>query len=194
MTTFYRGAGVDTHWHLTKDATSTGFIPGDTSTTPNTGSLTQHISRGTTFSPYVSLTRSYGVAWTYAVYAGHSQATRNNPGFVYQVELTDPLPPGLALIDPVLEIAQKVLPLPIARFSYQHDGEPTFLLGVVDPMRMRRFLQTNIRQPPSSGGIQRSPNLTVELETIVRALRDAEILAAGDIPSASVLYRHDAYP
>ena len=48
-------------------------------------------------------------------------------------------------------------------------------------------------QPPSSEGTPRTPNLTIELETLVRALRDAEILAHGNIPPAAVKSRFEVY-
>ena len=49
-------------------------------------------------------------------------------------------------------------------------------------------------QPPASEGTPRSPNLTIELETLVRALRDAEILAHGNIPVTCVKNRFEVYP
>src|ERR1700730_13753386 len=36
---------------------------------------------------------------------------------------------------------------------------------------------TKVRFPPGMAGTPRYPNLTIELETMVRALRDAEVLA-----------------
>ena len=49
-------------------------------------------------------------------------------------------------------------------------------------------------QPPVSEGTPRPPNLTIELETLVRALRDAEILAHGNIPATCVKNRLEVYP
>ena len=77
---------------------------------------------------------------------------------------------------------------------YQHDGLPDFLLGIVDPGNMGHFLAQHAKQPPSSEGTPRSPNLTIELETLVRALRDAEILAHGIIPAICVKNNFDVYP
>lgn len=45
--------------------------------------------------------------------------------------------------------------------------------------------------PPNTAATSRTPNLSIELETIVRALRDAEVLAEGAIRPAWVLQRHD---
>ena len=47
-------------------------------------------------------------------------------------------------------------------------------------------------QPPS-GGVVRPPTLTMELETLVRALRDAEILAMGSISAVYIRNRFEAY-
>jgi hypothetical protein len=47
-----------------------------------------------------------------------------------------------------------------------------------------------VRFPPGMAGASRSPNLSIELETMVRALRDAEVLVVGNLPSACVTYRH----
>ena len=48
--------------------------------------------------------------------------------------------------------------------------------------------------PTTIEGTPRSPNLTMELETLVRALRDAEILAHGIIPATCVKNSFDVYP
>ena len=77
---------------------------------------------------------------------------------------------------------------------YQHDGLPNFLIGIADPISMRHFLEQHIIQPPTSGGTPRTPNLTIELETLVRALRDAEILVTGIIPANCVKNSFDVYP
>ena len=99
------------------------------------------------------------------------------------------MPHGLQIIDPVKEIGAAI-PRSLASSSYQHDGLPDFLLGVVNPTLMSNFLTMPILQPPSAGGTTRPPNLSLELETLVRALQDAEILAVGNIPTSCVRYRY----
>lgn len=189
MPIFYRGAGAGTYWHR-NDARLSGFTPQAPGVVPSINRLINHVSRGTVYSPYISLTRSYGVALNYAVLPGQAIATRANPGYVYEIEIDEPLPPGLQLLDPVKEVAA-VVPSPLSLVPYQHDGRPDFLLGVVNPKRMRRFLTAPCPQPPPGGGTSRPPNLTIELETLVRALRDAEILAVGNIPAACIRNRFD---
>ena len=55
------------------------------------------------------------------------------------------------------------------------------------------FLEQHTLQPPASEGTPRPPNLTIELETLVRALRDAEILAHGIIPATCVKNSFEVY-
>jgi hypothetical protein len=68
-----------------------------------------------------------------------------------------------------------------------------FLLGVVNPTAMAVHLTAPIRQPPGSTGISRAANLSIELETFVRALRDADVLVVGTIPAACVINRDGVY-
>lgn len=145
-------------------------------------------------SPFVSLTRSYAVAWHYAMVSSERVPTPEDPAYVHEIEIQEPLPPGLHLLDPIKEVSQ-ILPSPTNPGPpHQHDGLPDFLLGVVDPGRMGNFLIQYAMQPPVSEGTLRSPNLTIELETLVRALRDAEILAHGNIPETCVKNRLEVYP
>jgi hypothetical protein len=191
MPMFYRGAGVGTYWH-TNDACQRGFTPQVPGMAPSIHRLMVHVARGTVTSPYVSLTRSYGVAWSYAVFFGRMQPTHTTPAYVYELEINDPLPPGLQLLDPVKAVAAAA-PSPLQSISYQHDGLPNFLLGVVDPMRMKQFLHVHALQPPPGGGTSRPPHLTMELEALVRALRDAEILAVGNVPTTCVRTRYPVW-
>lgn len=105
-----------------------------------------HIKNGTTASPFVSLTRSYSVAWCYA-FSGHSVPTAATPAYVYEIEINDPPPVGLAVLDPLAEIAAAV-PTPLSAASYQHDGLPSFLVGVLDPVAMNHHLTAPIKHPP----------------------------------------------
>ena len=125
MPIFYKGASPGTHWH-THDATSIGFTSRNPGMLPDTDRVMQHISRGND-SPYISLTRSYGVAYSYAV-AG---AISSDPGFIYEVVIDDPIPGTMQMLDPVKVVAASA-PAPLASVPYQHDGLPEFLISVVD--------------------------------------------------------------
>ena len=194
MATFYKGAGIGTHWH-THDSRRVGFTARSPATHPDTEALIEHIATGTANSPYISLTRSYAVAWNYAVRGTTNIRTLDKQGYVYEVEIDIPLPSGLELLDPVKEVAMS-LPNPIDVGSeaeypiYQHNGLPTFLLGVVSPRDMSRFQIGRQPQPPGPG-VPCPPNLTPQLEALVNALRDAEILFHRHIPPSCVKNRFE---
>ena len=69
MTTFYKGSAIGTHWHA-NDARQLGFTARAPEANPSTEALIHHIASGTHYSPYISLTRSYAVAWDYAMRGG----------------------------------------------------------------------------------------------------------------------------
>ena len=132
MAIFYRGAGIGTYWHI-HDARQTGFIARARQMQPTTDRLMLHIARGTVNSPFISLTRSYGIALNYANFFGTEIPTIQNPAFVYEIEINEPIHSELRILDPIKEVAP-ILPAPIGKNPpYQHDGGPSFLLGVVDP-------------------------------------------------------------
>ena len=193
MAIFYRGAGINTYWYL-NDPMEQGFVARAPGMTPTTTRQMLHIARSTVNSPFISLTCSYGVAWRYPMVSSERVPTPEDPAYVHEIEIQEPLLTGLRLLDPVKEVAQTLPSPPSSGPPYQHDGLPDFLLGVVDPGRMERFLRQYAMQPPSSEGTPRPPNLTIELETLVRALRDAEILAHGSIPATYVKNSFDVYP
>jgi hypothetical protein len=182
MPIFYRGAGVGTYWHPdNNDARQVGFTPHSPGMIRSHSRLMQHIAEATTSSPYISLTRSWGVALSYAL-NGRAPATQAVPAYIYEIELDEPLPLGMVLLDPVKEVVNAV-PRPTG-MPYQHDGSPDFLLGVVDPIGQQHFL--NQVRPHPLGAVSRPANLSLELTTIVRALRDAEIIVVGTIPANCV--------
>ena len=192
MAIFYRGAGIGTYWHI-HDARQIGFTARAPQMQPTPDRLMLHIARGTVNSPFISLTRSYGIALNYANFFANEVPTSQHPAYVYEIEINEPMPLGLKLLDPIKEVAP-ILPAPLdMNPSYQHDGGPAFLLGVVDPVNMRQFLTQHSPQPPASAGTLRPPNLTIALETLVRTLRDAEILAEGRIPANCVNHRFEVY-
>ncbi len=188
----YRGAGIGSYWYVHNPA-ETGFTARAPRASPTPERLMQHISRGTGNSPFISLTRSYAVARHYAMLISTRTPTPQDPAYVYEVEIEFPLLSGLQLLDPVKVVAQALPDIASPGPPYQHDGIPNFLLGVVDSENMREFLEKHAPQPPSSEGTPRPPNLSIELETLVRALRDAEILALGIIPAVCVKNCFDIY-
>ena len=190
MATFYRAAGIGTYWHA-KDARLSGFIPHSPGATPSCDSLMNHIARATIASRFVSLTRSYGVAKDYAINASRILPSSSNPAYVYKIELDDPSRYQITLLDPIIEVANHLPNPPCDDLTYHHDGAPSFLLGVIDPFGSKHHLSAQIEQPPGSAGTSRAANLTIQLETLVRALRDSEVLASGAIPATCIVDRFD---
>jgi hypothetical protein len=186
VTRFYRGVGVGTYHH-SHDLRATGIAPRHPGGQCNATTVMQHIARGTTASCCISLTKSYGVAEDYARNASRSPPTAANPAHVYDIDIPDPPPTGLLLIDPIYLVASQNQN-PLASLSYHHDGNQDFLIGVINPMMAA--MPAKVRFPPNMAGASRPPNLTIDLETMVYVLRDAEVLVVGNLPSTCVTYRH----
>ena len=146
MAIFYRGAAIGTYWH-DNDARLVGFTPQQPSQQPSLDRLMNHIVHGTVTSPYVSLSRSYGIARNYAVDFSRAPASETNPAFVYEIEIADQLPPGLSLRDPLREVIQS-FPQPESDYTYHHNGDYRYLLGVISPASMGRYLRQIVKQPP----------------------------------------------
>ena len=188
MPIYYRGAGTGTYWN-TKDATVSGFQPRDPSLSPSPDRIIRHVASSDTRSPYVSLTRSAEVAIYYALEAGANEPTIHTPAYIYELEI-DPSS-GVTLVDPVKEIAAAAVG-PYDTLGYQHDGHPTVLLGVISPM-MGFFLQRPINRADAIGPSVRYANVGPFIWGIAASLRDAEILAVGNIPRNCVTKRTPVY-
>jgi len=191
MPRFYKGVGLGTYLHGV-DLRISGLAARNPGSLYNMDTVMHHVARGTITSRCISLTRSYGVAEDYALNGRTLSPTAANPAFVYEIDIPDPPPTGMTVVDPVAVVAaghsNALVPL-----SYQHDGDMEFLLGVVDPTKLVAHLSTPIRTPRGTTPTPRPANLSLPLETFVRALRDSEILVLDAIPSRHVVFRHDAY-
>jgi hypothetical protein len=189
---FFRGAGIGTHWHK-NDARVSGFTATKPHMPHTVDLLMSHVVYGTTDTPYVSLTSSYGIAKEYAInYSPPGKLSQNNPAYVYRIDIPQEINNLFILYDPINEIANANQNLP-CNPNYHHDGGGYFLLGVIDPVKNSAELKKSASQPPPEWGTQRPPNLTNHLETMVRALRDAEILAFGTIPKEWITARYKVY-
>ena len=62
--------------------------------------------------PYISVTRSYAVAWHYAVFNSKREPTPEIPAYIYEIVIDDTLPHGLNLLDLVKEVVH-ILPQPL---------------------------------------------------------------------------------
>jgi hypothetical protein len=157
--------------------------------------MMHHINGATIHTPYISLTASLGVARTYAEVGRFGTATSANPGYVYLIDIPDSLPANVCLYDPVKEIANSV-PNPPLSIPYQHEGTQDYLLGVVNPAVFKSHLQAYRFAGVSAGRAVvniHSQAPSQQLLTIVRALRDAEVLALGMIPGNWVIHREPVF-
>lgn len=194
MATYYKGAGVGSHWHI-HDSRKIGFTARSSERNPTTDVLIEHIATSTLNSPYISLTRSYAVAWDYAMIGETDRPTPDNPAYIYEIEINNSSPSDIKLIDPIKEVAQSFLePLEVntpEEYSYyQHNGLQSYLLGVVNPQEMDRYLFGRLPAPPGPG-TEYPLQPKTQLKTLINTLRDAEILILGDIPRSCVKNRFD---
>lgn len=79
---------------------------------------------------------------------------------------------------------------PLTTPTYHHDGDQSFVLGVIDPVSNQHVLSAPI-YTALPGATARPANLSEHLETLLRTLRDAEILAVGNIPATCIVNRHN---
>lgn len=174
MATFYKGAGIGTHWH-TRDSRRVGFTARSPATHPEPEALINHIATSTVNSPYISLTRSYAVAWHYAVFSSKRDPGPGKPAYIYEIEIDDSLPHGLNLLDPAKEIVH-ILPQP--------------LRGIMDLEYMSDLLERKTSQSSNLEG-NFSPNVELQLIALTFAQRDAEVLVHGYIPPFCVKHRFE---
>jgi hypothetical protein len=109
---------------------------------------------------------------------------------VYEIEILDDK--TVRYVDPIIEIAHS-LPGVLQSPTYRHDGSQAFLLGVVDPVKNLNDLQQPCVFPPGTAGTPRAANLSLELEALVRALRDSEVMINGNVPASLVRNRYSVY-
>ena len=171
MATFYKGAGVGTHWHA-NDSRQIGLTARSPEANPSTEALIHHIASGTHNSPYISLTRSYAVAWHYAVFNSKREPTQENPAYIYELEIDDSLPHGLNILDPAKEVVH-TLPQP--------------LRGIMDLTYMYNYLEGQATNPIKDS----SPHVELQLIALTFAQRDVEVLIHGYIPPFCVKHRFE---
>jgi hypothetical protein len=189
MAIFFKGVGVGTHLHGT-DLQTTGISPMNPGAAHTIDAVMRHIAHGTTTSCYVSLTKSEGVAIDYARNASRTRPSKENPAYVYEISITAPVPPNLQLLDPLCFIASKQQD-PLVSPSYHHDGNQRFLQHVVD--RAQSLVWPTAPRLHGMMGGGHAVRLTIELDAMVLAMRDAEILVVGTVPQACVTHRHPIY-
>lgn len=178
----YKGAGPGTHWH-TNNAQRSGFTPAVNGTGTANG-LLSHILNAPQRSSFISFTTSYAVALEYASMGPSGAASPANPGYVYEVDLsqTSGVAPLIA-VDPVATLA-----LNQGGFQpgHTHNGDQTLILELAQS-------SSALTPVVQAGGVLGPAMATPGLRATVWAIRDAEILVCGAVPLNAITTRYDVY-
>jgi hypothetical protein len=178
----YRGVGVGTYWHAI-DARVTGFTARNPALPSSVPAMIAHISHASPLTPYISFVRSYAVAETYARDAGRQFPSKETPGYIYAVDISESA--EFLLIDPIVPLACNLSSL---REPY-HTGNQKLLHGILNPVVFGADLVSPIGGPMTTSRPQISP----ELEALIYVLRDTEVLAIGNVPAAAVIDRYPVF-
>lgn len=178
----FKGAGPGTHWHA-NNAQATGFtLPG--AITPTVNVVVNHITAFSAPSAYCSFSLSFAIARGYAIFGPGGVATKAAPGLVYQIDLSalSALP---ALVDPVLTISRGLN----GQYAHGHNGGFLALSEIA-----QTALGPGGYTPTQHVGGGTCPLIvTSELQALVRAIRDAEILVQGNVPAGAIIKVHQVY-
>ncbi len=179
MPTLFKGASLGTHWHV-NDARTTGFTSAaHRPHSPN--AVITHISAYSYPSPYISLTTSFAVARQYALSGPGGIASPQNPGYVYEIDLSASTA-ALRIFNPLEEISTSI------GLAHEHNGDQSLILGVASSTH-KSVLTTPVHQV---GGQMALPNVSHDLKALVNALRDAEILI-DTVPASRIVMRHNVF-
>lgn len=180
---YFKGVGVGTYLH-SKDLFRHGIAPKEHRARRG-ADIVEHVVRfgGT---PLVSLTRSFGVACDYAKNYSLYPPTATNPGVVYEVVIPDPAP--VPIIDPVQALASTSQGL-ASLATYHHDGDQRVIEYLLDPIKKAMGpYPISPQRPPAVGAVPAT--IPLELNAMVYALRDAEILVEGKIDKSWIKAIH----
>jgi hypothetical protein len=187
----YKGAGPGTHWWVTDAQTADGFVVGHAPR--NVNAIIRHIVNYSWPSPYSSFSASFAAAAAYALVGPHGKATREDPGWVYEIDVALARERGVQFLDPAREILahNPAIGSP-GTIATLHNGGQDLILGVADPVVHRRVLVTPPRQPGPARHVRPGgpPVVHDELRAVIFALRDAEVLATTAIPAACITARY----
>lgn len=188
MITVFKGAAPGTHW-WNNDPRMNGFVcaAGKPLSVP---AIIRHITGYSFPSPYLSFSASFAVARSYALMGPAGPASVGSPGYVYEADID---PDHVTLFHPCLEILQTGC----SEGKHLHDGGPDLLLGIAAPDAHPSILVAAPPRTATHSGSAGPPNgapprYLTELQAVVFALRDAEILATS-VPAGCIIRRHDVF-
>lgn len=152
----------------------------------------EHIGLTPNYSPFVSLSKSMLVAEDYARGSISGVTPSVTPGYVYVIEIPDPVPDSVRLWDPIKilmgrEFAREADDI----LRYHHNGAQGLLeaiAGGLKPASRRQISSWSDRYPEDY--VAQTITISEELKTILWAIRDAEILASGKLDPSLITERY----
>lgn len=181
----YKGVAPGTHWYAKGDLThpsSPGFVTGGGGAA-NRNAVITHVAGSSHPSLFLSCSLSFAVARNYAMVGANAIASQASPGWVYVISLDNCRPAGL----PTPHVYNPVELLSKGAYVHAHTG---------DQDHVRDWTKVPAPMPRSCsqmGGYVHTPAASVELRALLFAIRDAELLVAGQIPSAALVRREAVY-
>ena len=176
--TLYKGAGPGTYWHR-NDARTSGF-PLPSKKQPTSNAVVTHITSYSFPSCYLSFSLSFAIARElYAMSGPGGPASKSSPGYVYEIDLSQ-VSETIPVVNPLEELCKLGL-------IHRHNGDGDMILAVAGSSH-----HTLSKRVAASGGRHVSPNMSPELQALVYAVLDAEVLARA-VPAACVVNRHSVY-
>lgn len=188
MAVLFKGAGPGTHWWL-NDARIAGGFHSPPIAPPSPAAAIRHVTTYSHPSPYVSFSASFDIARTaYALFGPGGPATAAVPGYVYEIDtaLAD-----VVIHDPLALIAATQPDLrDVPRLPTHHDGSTDLILAIAAPTRFPTIMTTPPRRLRDDDS--RAPMVTPELQALIFALRDVEVLIER-APPACIVNRHSVW-
>jgi hypothetical protein len=145
--------------------------------------LISHITAYSQASPYSSFTTSYAIARGYALTGPGGPASKSQPGYVYLVDLQQLAKAAqVKVVDPVSELIGALN----GSLVHNHNGDG----GLMAQLALGLPVSTT-----STGRFGKATplRLSAELQVLINAVRDAELLVEGSLPPAVVTDRDDVY-
>jgi hypothetical protein len=187
MARFYKGVAPGTYWaDPAHDPTRTGFTP-SSSAQPTRGAFIDHVAVASRPSPFISATLSWAVAVDYARGPSAPGFGARSPGFVYIID-TDVAGTQKTQVFNPIEIIAAQMKGKSQRFSHEHDGDSSLILGLASPTRFAHILTAPPARPGSLAPLPNGPTISRDLWALVNAVRDAEVLFTF-VPPACVVGR-----
>jgi hypothetical protein len=181
LKSLYKGVGPGTYWHKNHTSVLSGGFT-TAAAAPGVASIIRHIVNFSRSSAYLSLSTSFAVARSYALDGPGGLATPLAPGYVFEFDLALMKNLKVNTVEPAKELVRN-------NGDLWHDGDQRLLVGIAT--NSRRILTKPVPRPGAAAA--RPPSFRTDLEAVVRALRDAEVLVHGNLPHQAIGFVHSVW-